>query len=203
MNRVVALEVQPQEDRHAPGGSGCSGQVEQQIHPGSIWLVGEQDRDFAADSLATECLLVLGPDVECGADRPGRLRHLAVDVGLEKPQQLGAPDRGPLCPGRDFLAGGGHQRIWQRVVADLALIVVGRGWFVRWGRDLAQAGNRDGRPGTFGTSTRDRDQENQSWCGYSPAVRVGFLTAAFMRRAICFIISRSEMPIQQWPWPGP
>ena len=179
-------------------GAGVLGQVDQEVHPRAVRLVGERDRDLAADGGAAQGLLVFRADPKRGPDRLGRLRHLAVHLGLEEPQQLGPALLDPQVGRRDLPAVGHRQRVGQRVRADLDFVV-------DWPPALLGAGRRAG----IASDERGCDRDDRAAVP-ADRVRVAFMViqslgledvvrsvAAATRRAICFIISRWEIPIQQ------
>ena len=104
--------------------AGDLGQIEQQIQPRAVGRVRERDRDLAADGRAAQGGLILGTDVRCDVQRFRRPGHLAVDLVLEEPQELG-----PSLPGPRFAAADLSDRRPRRVDratyrADLCLVEI-------------------------------------------------------------------------------
>ena len=125
VDRVVAAEVQAQERRHAVPRPGRLRQIDQQVHPRSVRLVREGDRDLAADGGPAQGLPVFRAHRELRLDGMGRRRHLAVHVGFEEFHDLGPTPRVPGFRRGDAFPVTAHQGIGQRVETDLGLVIVG------------------------------------------------------------------------------
>src|SRR4051794_27304014 len=140
---MVAAEVQPEERRHALRGPSRLGQVDQEVHPRSVALVRERDRDLAADGGPSQGLPVLRVKLVSGPNRLSGLRHPAVDIRLEELQQLRPSYLEPEITGCDLPAVGSHERIGQGVLPRPGLVVVDVP-LLREGGRAGQAENADG-----------------------------------------------------------
>ena len=120
-DRVVALEVQPEE--HRDGIRALVGDVEQDGHE-MLVAFREIDGDLLARGHVAQRVAVFAQDLEMQAF--GASGSFPVDLGLEQRQQLGAAFRGP-CPGvGPLFARDGRQRVREHVGRDLRFVVVYR-----------------------------------------------------------------------------
>ena len=119
---------------------GASGQVQQEVDPRTVGLLGKQDRYFAADRGSTQRLPVFrfdhetGAEPECRASAPCRTRGFQTDA---KARAAAPRSIGPSVV--DLAAAGRHKRVGQRVRPDLALVEVARRFLCAWRVDRIRA----------------------------------------------------------------